>query len=248
MSVQVTICFHGELNDFLPPVRKASAFTLGIGKIRSVKDLIESIGVPHTEIDIILVNNESVGFDYRVTGNEAIQVYPSTCDAPSINLVHNQANITGEPRFVLDVHLGKLAVYLRMLGFDTLYRNDYEDPELADISSQQRRILVTCDRKLLMRKKVLLGYFMRSRQPKQQVKELLNRYHLFDLKPGVARCMSCNGLIHRVKKEAIEKHLLPLTRAHYDDFFQCTDCKKIYWEGSHYDKMQQLTKELTQPS
>lgn len=247
MPNHIKICFHGELNDFLPAREKQRTISHEIKKARSVKDLIESIGIPHTEIDIILVNEQSVDFAFQLSGEEQIEVYPLTENLPLSPLLHNAPKIAIEPRFILDVHLGKLARYLRMLGFDTLYHNNYDDPELADISSNEQRILLTSDRKLLMRKKITRGYYMRSRHPKQQVKELLKHYKLFGYRPKFARCISCNGLIRKVKKEMIDAQLMPLTRKHYHEFFQCADCKKIYWEGSHYDKMQRLISQIKTP-
>jgi uncharacterized protein with PIN domain len=237
----IHICFHAELNDFLPRAKRSTWFDFDIKKARSVKDLIESIGIPHTEIDIIIVNRVSVDFNWLIEGGESIEVYPFSHD-DKLNITpitHNQPEITNI-RFVLDVHLGRLAGYLRMLGFDTLYRNDYDDTTLAHISDNEQRILLTRDRALLMRKQVSRGYYMRSQKPRHQVTELLNRYQLSAYRSPSARCMNCNGIIHDVQKQDIESQLLPLTRQHYDHFYQCEHCKKIYWEGSHYDRMQGL--------
>ncbi len=241
------IQFHGKLNDFLSGDRKGTYIEHPVQKRRSVKDLIESLGVPHTEVDIIVVNHQSVSFDFILFGGAVLEVYPSGKTPPLEALIHNAVPIPEPPRFVLDVHLGKLASYMRMLGFDTWYRNDYDDPELAAISSQQQRILITCDKRLLMRKKIILGYFMRSRKPKQQIKELLTHFNLFNYQPTHAFCISCNGIIHAVNKESIQEKLLPLTREHYQTFYQCSDCKKIYWEGSHHTQMQQLIERIKAP-
>lgn len=141
---------------------------------------------------------------------------------------------------MLDVHLGRLAAYLRMLGFDTLYENDCDDPTLADISAGQQRILLTCDRLLLMRKQISYGYFVRNRQPHQQLIEILSRYDLYeDIRP-FTRCVHCNGNTRAVNKQDIESQLLPKTKKYYDKFYQCDSCKKIYWQGSHYLRMQDM--------
>ena len=240
MTMLVQIQFFAQLQDFITVDKRHQAFDFAFIKPRSIKDLIESIGIPHTEIDIILVNRKSVDFSYLVTGGEQIEVYPhaSRLDLPL--LLHNQPQIPSPPRFVLDVHLGRLSGYLRMLGFDTLYRNDYDDPTLADISASEQRILVTSDRRLLMRKQVALGYLMRSRKPRQQIKELINRYQLNAKPSQVVRCRDCNGIIRAVDKQQIASQLLPLTRRYYRKFYQCEDCKKIFWKGSHYQHMQAL--------
>lgn len=243
MCEQITIHFHEELNELLPPDQRNIDFNHQLKETRSVKDLIESIGVPHTEIDIIIVNDESVNFEYLIKPNDSIELYPPTRrTAPKLNnispLIHCQPKPLAVARFVLDVHLGKLAAYLRMMGFDSLYRNDYDDPTLANISADEQRTLLTCDRQLLMRKQVTHGYFVRSRQPQQQLLEVLSRFNLFDNKKPFTRCMHCNGITRLVDKQEIEARLQAETKKYYNEFFQCEDCNKIYWKGSHYLKMQ----------
>lgn len=244
MSDSVHIRFHHELNDFLPVAQQDVTCEHALHKTRSIKDLIESIGVPHPEVDVILVDGVAVDFTQSVTGGETIEVYPRTNQPDLHPLKHNQLGLPDQPRFVLDVHLGRLAGYLRMLGFDTLYRNDYDDPELACISDMENRILVTSDRKLLMRKRVRHGYFMRSREPRRQVVELLRHFDLFDYRAERERCISCNGNLQPVDKQQIESRLLPLTRKYYDVFFQCDGCGKVYWKGSHHARMQRLIENI----
>ena len=243
MSKPASIRFHAELNDFLKPGAHEKKSAYDVKKTRSIKDLIESVGVPHTEIDIIVVNGVSVNFSHQIHGGEAIEVYPASVPTHMEDAIHNAPPPLAEPRFVLDVHLGRLAGYLRMLGFDASYRNSYSDPELLDISVKELRILLTCDRRLLMRKQINYGYFVRSRAPKQQVLEILRHYHLKPVQSG-RRCINCNGIILPVAKEAIESRLLPLTRKYYDEFYQCQNCHRIYWEGSHYSKMERLVEEI----
>ena len=244
MSDHITIRFYEELNDFLPPEKRKVAFQHVYEKPRSIKDLIENIGIPHTEVDLILVNGQSVDFNYPVQEGDHISVYPvfeSLDISPPISpLRHCQPAPLRTTRFVLDVHLGRLAAYLRMLGFDTLYRNDYDDPTLADISADEHRILLTCDLRLLMRKQITHGYFVRARQPQQQILEILSRFDLYINQRPFTRCMHCNGKTHEVNKQDIEKQLLPKTKKYYDEFYQCEDCGKIYWQGSHYLKMQEM--------
>lgn len=240
MDDLVTLRFYEELNDFLPPERRKSEFSQRLGSSRSVKDLIESLGVPHTEVDLIVVNGTSVDFSYRVRNGDRISVYPvfEALDiTPLTRLRPHPLRLT---RFVLDAHLGRLAAYLRMLGFDSLYRNDYTDPVLARISADDHRILLTRDRRLLMHKRVTHGYFVRAAQPQAQLVEVVGRFDLFDAFSSFTRCMHCNGLIARVPKEDIVEHLLPRTRAFYDEFWRCHDCGKLYWKGSHYLRMRQM--------
>ena len=244
MLEQANIRFYEELNDFLPPEQRKTNFNHALKKARSVKDLIESIGVPHTEIDLIIVNGESVDFNYLVKHGDHISVYPvfESLDISPLN--HCQPKPLRNTRFILDAHLGRLAAYLRMLGFDTLYRNDYDDPELAETSANEHRILLTCDRRLLMRKQITHGYFVRERQPKQQLLEILKRFDLFNNQQPFTRCMHCNGLTQPVSKHKIEAQLLPKTKKYYDEFFQCEVCNKIYWQGSHYLKMRAMVDKI----
>lgn len=240
MLEQINIRFYEELNDFLPQDKRKTDFNHELKKARSIKDLIESIGVPHTEVDLIIVNGESVDFNYLVQDSDRISVYPvfESLDISPLN--HCQPAPLRKPRFVLDAHLGRLAAYLRMLGFDTLYRNNYDDPELAYISADEHRILLTCDRRLLMRKQITHGYFVRTRQPQQQILEILARFDLHNNQKPFTRCMHCNGKTHAVKKQDIESQLLPKTKKFYDEFYQCETCNKIYWQGSHYLKMKEM--------
>lgn len=240
MSGQITIRFYEELNDFLPPEQRKVAFVHRFKEAGSIKDLIESLGVPHTEIDLILVNGQSVDFQYPVQNGDRVSVYPmfEAMDiSPVTQLRPRPLRVT---RFVLDTHLGRLAAYLRMLGFDTLYRNDYDDPTLARISTDEHRILLTCDRKLLMRKQITRGYYVRERQPRKQLLDIIARFDLFDAPQAFTRCMRCNGAIRPVAKDTIAEHLQPRTKLHYNEFWQCDQCKNIYWKGSHYQRMLQL--------
>lgn len=250
MTNRVNLHFYGELNDFLPQSQRDTEFKHELKKPGSIKDLIESVGVPHTEVDLIFVNNSSVDFNYQVRHGDDIRIYPvlnslpanviTELPPPASSHIHNHPEPMKNPRFVLDVHLGRLVAYLRILGFDTLYQNDYDDPTLARISAEESRILLTCDRKLLMRKQITYGYFVRERRPHQQLQEVMLRFELFNKEQPVTRCADCNGIIREVDKKEIESQLLPKTKKHYSEFFQCESCNKIYWEGSHYQNMQKM--------
>lgn len=254
MPEQINIRFYEKLNDFLPADQRNIDISHELKKARSIKDLIESMGVPHTEIDLIIVNSESVDFNYLVKKGDRVSVYPVAERLPDNMIIkslslksslrHNQPKPLPYCRFILDVHLGRLAAYLRMLGFDTLYRNDYDDPVMADISANDHRILLTCDRQLLMRKQITHGYFVRARQPKQQLLETLSRFNLYNSLKPFTRCMFCNGKTQTIKKKDIEDRLLPQTKKYYNEFYQCKSCNKIYWQGSHYLKMQDMINKI----
>ncbi len=232
--------FYAELNDFLPQARRQTSFAHTFEGRVSIKDMIESLGVPHTEVDLILVNGASVDFSYLVQDGDRISVYPVFEVLDITPMVRVRPRPLREPRFVLDTHLGKLAAYLRMVGFDTLYRNDYRDEKLALISSRERRILLTRDRGVLMRGIVTHGYCVRETNPRRQLVEVLRRFDLFGAVSPFTRCMRCNGLLEPAAKEDIIDRLPPKTREYYDEFRICTGCDQIYWKGSHYERMQQL--------
>ena len=239
MSSHITLRFYQELNDFLPVSKRKLSFEHSFSQAGSIKDIIESLGVPHTEVDLIIVNGQSVTFDYKIKHADQISIYPVFESLDIMPISHLRPEPLRVTKFVLDAHLGRLAAYLRMLGFDTLYRNDYDDPELAEISINQQRILLSYDKRLLMRKVISHGYYVRERQPRKQLQEIVKRFDLFNSTKPFTRCMRCNSEIHPVEKATIKKHLLPRTEKYYDQFWQCDHCKKIYWKGSHYQNMQQ---------
>ena len=187
--------FYEELNDYLPPALRKRTITREITGTPSVKDVIESLGVPHTEIDLILVDGRSVRFDRRLRGGERVAVYPEF-ERFDITPIHRlRPRPLRRPRFVADVHLGTLARYLRLLGFDTRYDNDLDDATLAELTSRERRILLTCDVGLLKRKAVVRGQWLRSRDPESQVEELVDALDLTRAFRPFTRCMTCNGVL-----------------------------------------------------
>jgi uncharacterized protein with PIN domain/sulfur carrier protein ThiS len=244
MMSRARLQFHAELNDFLPPARRQICFVHTFNGRVSVKDMIESLGVPHTEVAGILVNGVWVDFAYLVQEGDRIDVYPASAQGDTAPPTLLRPPLVGTPRFVLDTHLGQLAAYLRMLGFDTLYRNDYSDEELARLASAEGRILLTRDRGLLKRSIVTYGYYLRETDPQRQVAEVLRRFDLVPAIRPLRRCMRCNGLLRPVPKEAISARLEPKTRAYYDEFSICETCDQIYWKGSHYERMQVLIQGL----
>ncbi len=145
-------------------------------------------------------------------------------------------------KFILDVHLGKLARRLRMFGFDTLYETDYADPQIVEIALADGRTILTRDRGLLQRRPVasgqVPGYLVQAEQVDERVREVLTHFGLIDEIAPFRRCMACNGPIEPVAKAEIVDQLEPLTAAHYDEFYRCANCGRVYWRGSHFDKMQ----------
>lgn len=248
MAKQATFRFYEELNDFLSSDKKKATFVYSFKGTPSIKDAIEAIGVPHVEVDLILVNNVSVDFNYILKNNDRVSVYPvfETLEIASIS--HLRKRPLRETRFILDVHLGKLAKYLRMLGFDSLYRNDFDDREIIRISLDEHRIILTRDIGLLKVKSVTHAYFIRSQEPKVQLTEVLEHFDLHQSVDPFSRCIKCNGLIAPVEKEEIIQQLQPLTKKYFHKFFRCTQCQSIFWEGSHFDRINDFVNTIINPA
>ena len=232
--------FYAELNDLLPRRMRQVPFDHTFGDRSSVKHIIESLGVPHTEVDLILVNGFSVDFSYLLKDGDRISVYPVFETFDITPIVRLRPHPLREPCFILDTHLGKLAVYLRMLGFDTRYGNRYEDGELALIASEEKRIILTRDRGLLKRKMVTHGYIVRETDPRKQIIEVIKRFDLTTSILPFKRCIRCNGVLETVQKEKIIDRLQPDTTRYFDEFRICSKCCQIYWKGSHYERMKKF--------
>jgi uncharacterized protein with PIN domain len=232
--------FYAELNDFLPADRRGVMFEHPFRGHPAVKDTIEALGVPHTEVDLILVDGTSVGFDHQLRDGNRVSVFPVFESIDISPLMRVRPEPLRQVRFVLDTHLGKLAGYLRMLGFDAQYQNDFQDEELAHISAEHGRILLTRDRGLLKRNRVTHGYCVRSTRPRQQLLEVLRRFDLFRAVQPFRRCIRCNGLLEEVAKAEIREKLPPMARAHYERFRRCARCGQIYWRGSHFERMERF--------
>lgn len=238
--------FYAQLNDFLPQGKKHRSFVSQFNAPQSVKHLIESVGVPHSEVFLILVDGEPVDFKYLARSGERIAVYPLFHSVEWSPPKLLQPMLPSPAGFVLDNHLGKLARYLRLLGFDTLYPKEHlKDEQLAQMAGDQDRIMLTRDRRLLMRRVVDHGYYLRSDNAKQQAVEVLSQFELYDHIQPWRRCLQCNGLLHEVKKEEVIDQLEPKTRQYYDRFRQCQSCGQIYWKGSHYKKLDRLIEEIS---
>jgi len=244
MVNQATFRFYEELNDFLPSNKKKMAFERTFEGNPSVKDVIESMGVPHVEIDLILINGVSVDFKYILKDRDEVSVYPVFETLDLSQVTHLREKPLRETKFILDVHLGKLARYLRMLGFDTTYQNDNDDTEIIRISLAEHRIILTRDIGLLKMKSVTHGYFIRDQYPKGQLTEVLGHFDLYHAIDPFNRCIKCNGKLEPVEKEEIIQHLEPLTKKYFNRFFRCTSCLSVFWEGSHFDRMQHFISEI----
>lgn len=231
---------YQELNDFLRPARRGREFEVIVSGSPSVKDVVESIGIPHTEVDVILINGESVGFDRPVRDGDRVAVYPQFESLDVASLQRLRPAPLRRPRFVLDGHLGRLAAYLRLFGFDCLYQPGWEDRELAAISAREVRILLTRDRGLLKRKEVTRGYCLRDVHPRRQLVEVLRRFDLLGAARPLTRCMACNGDLGRVDKAEVIAVIPPDVAERQEAFNRCRSCGRVYWEGSHFDRLTAL--------
>jgi uncharacterized protein len=245
MTPHATLRFYAELRDFLPADEQSGEVTRRFDVPGSVKDLIEACGVPHTEVDLVLANSRSVSFSHIVEGGDRISVYPlfESFDISQIVKVRPQPLRT--VRFVADNHLGRLARFLRLLGLDTLYENDWDDPELVRISTSERRILLTRDVELLKHGALTHGYYVRATEPREQLTELVRRFHLEGELEPFTRCMLCNGLLASVAKADIAEDLPPGTCSSVEDFVRCTACGQVYWEGSHHPELVRIVTSVT---
>ena len=240
LPAQVTFRFDAELNDFLPARWRGVAFAYGYKGAQSVKHLIEAIGVPHPEVETILVDGRPVGFDYQPRDGEHIAVYPAAGELAREGLPALRPPPPDPIAFLADNHLGRLARYLRLLGFDTAYGGDQDDDVLAERSRDENRVLLTRDRGLLKRSLVQFGYCLRSMDAGEQLIAVLRRYRLFDHIEPWRRCLRCNGLLEPVDKAAILHLLEPKTKQYYDTFQQCGTCGQVYWRGSHVGGLEGL--------
>lgn len=225
--------FLGDLGTFLPSRENDLKIQVDFQGNQSLKHLIESLGIPHTEVGNIHSLERDLDLGYIVQDGDQITVSPAN-------------NPVKDARFLLDNHLGKLTTYLRILGFDAYYQNNLQDEDLIESLKMDSRILVTRDRRLLMRKVVLQGYCVRSLEPEIQAYEVLKRFQLKGNITPFHRCLRCNSLLQSVEKEPLLPRLQPLTRQYFDEFRICPTCDQVYWKGSHYEHMQALIKRITE--
>jgi len=240
-KIEGSIRFYAELNGFLKGGDPKGEMKYRHFGRRSVKDLIESFGIPHVEVDLILVNGESAGLGRIVEDGDRIGVYPMF-ERFNVNGLSKLREIPlRATSFVIDVHLGKLAKYFRLLGFDADYVNDRDDDEILRVSNAERRIILTCDRQMLKRSDVVRGMLINSRKPEEQLAEVLERLDIKDAAEPFSRCTQCNGSIEEITDEREYDEafgeLPQRVKTWCKELYICRSCGKIYWKGSHYEKM-----------
>jgi uncharacterized protein len=240
----VDVRVYGELNDFVASESRGVAVCRPFQPHQTVKDVLEAMGVPHTEIDLIIVNGEPVDFAHRPSVGERIAAYPAF-EALDIGLVARlRPAPPRDPRFVVDVNLGRLARMLRLLGFDTRWAHDLDDATVTAIAGAEQRIVLTRDRGLLKRRAISHGMFVRAEQPIDQVIDVVRRFRLAGRLAPFTRCLRCNGELVPVAKADVIDRLEPLTRDHHSDFQCCDQCGQVYWRGSHHRRLAALVDEI----
>jgi len=232
--------FYEELNDFLPPSLRKQSFNRRFRGAPAVKHVIEGLGVPHTEVDLILVDGEPVRFSHRLRGGERVAVYPMFERFDITPLIRLRPAPLRKPKFVVDVHLGTLARYLRLLGFDTRYDNQLDDPALVRLSVAEHRILLTRDVALLKHKALTHACFVRGVRPERQLREVVNALDLAGKAKPFSRCMKCNGKLRNAPKRSIAAVVPPGVLAGTERFARCSDCRRVYWSGSHAPSLSRI--------
>jgi uncharacterized protein len=239
---QVRLRFHGDLRVFLGSKAGYAVIERRLAEKTSVKDIIESCGVPHPEVDLILIDHQSVGFDHTLAEDAEVEVFP--VESQSTVLTEKRLQTAVMARFVADGHLGGLTRNLRLLGFDVAYSKNADDRQLLDLMTRENRALLTRDRRLLMHRIVEHGYYPRSQNPDEQTIEVVRRFDLSEAVAPFTRCLRCNATLEEAAKADISDKLEPLTKIYYDQFRRCPDCKQIYWPGSHFPKLQKRIEEI----
>lgn len=237
---KATLRFYAELNDYLPARLRQRDVEACFEPPCPVRHLIETRGIPHTEVEIALVNGTSVDLEHTVDEGDLVSIYPMFETFDVSPLLRLRPRPMRNPRFFVDAQLGRLARYLRLLGFDTLYENGIVDSDLVRRAGSERRIILSRDRDLLMRKAVTHGCHIRQDDPMLQLAHVVRRCDLAKASRPFTRCMECNDPIKPVSKLEVASLLEPETAASFDQFWRCPGCERIYWKGSHYERLQRL--------
>lgn len=241
-QVRCSLRFYAQLNDFLPAVRRGRRFACTLRNAASVKDVIEAIGVPHPEVDVILVNGSAEDFRYRLRDGDTVTVYPPFHDIDIAGVRRLSTPPQDPVRFAADEHLGKLASLLRLAGFDAA--SAAGDEALTALAAADRRVLLTRDVALLKRNDVVRGHWVRNVVPIRQLREVFTSFDLAGRVQPFSRCLRCNVPLVAAAPSAVASRLLPRTRAEFHEFHECPSCRRVYWKGSHYQQTCRLLESL----
>ncbi|GAB3452093.1 Mut7-C RNAse domain-containing protein [Massilia terrae] len=243
--VMATFRFYEELNDFLPRERRARSFTAACARAATTKHMIEALGVPHTEVELVLVNGESSGFGRLVEEGDRIAVYPKFEAFDITPLLRVRERPLRRLRFVADAHLGGLARFLRMAGFDTVYSNVIHDDEIEALAAAEDRVVLTRDRELLKRRTITHGCYIHTLKPEAQLGEVFDRLDLAGSVHPFSLCLHCNTPLHPVDKASVADRLPPAVREQHEEFNACGRCGGVFWKGSHWKRMSGLLARVT---
>jgi uncharacterized protein with PIN domain/molybdopterin converting factor small subunit len=242
--VSATFRFYEELNDFLSPERRWEEFATPCARAATVKHMIEALGVPHTEVELVLVNGESVGFDHLLADGDRVAVYPKFEALDITPLLRVRERPLRVTRFIADAHLGGLAHLLRMAGFDTLYDNFFADPEIEHRAAAEGRIVLTRDRELLKRRSITHGCYVRALKSADQFREIFDRLDLARSARPFSLCLHCNAPLVAIPKAEVQGRVPERVFERYDRYSTCGCCRRVYWEGSHWRPMMGLLGEV----
>ncbi len=244
-----TFRFYEELNDFLPPPRRKTDFEAQFTDRRSIKDMIEALGVPHTEVDLILVNGESVDFKYILREGDRISVYPVFESLNIEDVTRLRKMPLRTTRFIADINIGDVVKYMRAMGFDVYFDTSLSPGEIIKISQKEKRTILTRSRNLLKFSEVTHGIFLHKGTTAEQIKRVVDYLNITDNVRPFSRCLSCNGLLKEISKEEIKDRVPPKARRLFNRYTYCRACDKVYWRGTHFARMKRVIDQiLGQPS
>jgi uncharacterized protein with PIN domain/molybdopterin converting factor small subunit len=246
--VTATFRFYEELNDFLLPERRKRQFDCVCAQAATTKHMIEALGVPHTEVELVLVNGESVGFERLLNDGDRVAVFPKFESLDITPLLRVRDHPMRTMRFIADAHLGGLASLLRMAGFDTLYDNNVRDEDVAAVAAREGRIVLTRDRDLLKRRLITHGCYVRALKSTQQFHEIFDRLELAGSVHPFTLCLHCNAPLRAIDKALVQHRLPPRVRERHNRFSTCDVCRRVFWEGSHWRHMRALLNEVAPPA
>ncbi|HLX00871.1 MAG TPA: Mut7-C RNAse domain-containing protein [Trinickia sp.] len=238
--VTATFRFYEELNDFIARPLRRRSFSCACAPAATAKHMIEALGVPHTEVELILVNGESVGFERILQDGDRVAVYPKFEALDIRPLLRVRAEPLRTIRFVADAHLGGLAQLLRLAGFDTLYDNHYADAAIEALAATEQRIVLTRDRELLKRRTITHGCYVRALKPEAQLREIFGRLDLAGSAQPFRLCLTCNTPLRRIEKEEVADRAPQGVLERHTQFVTCDICRRVFWEGSHWRRMRAL--------
>ena len=245
--VTATFRFYGELNDFLARERRGRAFATPCARAATTKHMVEALGVPHTEVELVLVNGEPAGLDDILEDGDRVAVYPRFTLLPMADVARLDQRPPGRVRFVADAHLGGLARLLRMAGFDTIYRNTLHDAEIEAIALDEGRAVLTRDRELLKRRGIGYGCYVRALKAEAQLREVVDRFGLAERMRPFTLCLSCNAPLRLIAKADVLDRLPPRVAATHDEFSSCDCCRGVFWKGSHWQRMARVLDAVLAP-